>query len=79
MLSYFTGDESSCPAQMWISGALEPKANVILGAVDIVRIPGGTKPCTESIEAIFTQGPAHRVWYVHIPAPRPAPMALFPA
>ena len=54
MLSYFTGDESSRPAQMWISGALEPKANVILGAVDIVRIPGGTKPCTESIEAIST-------------------------
>ena len=54
MLSHFTGDESSCPAKVWIAGALEPKAKVILGAVDLVRIPGGTMPCTESIEAIST-------------------------
>ena len=79
MLSHFTGDESSCPAKVWIARALEPKAKVILGAGDIVRIPDGAMPCNESIEAISTSGPAHHVWYVHIPAPRPAPMALFPA
>ena len=54
MLSHFTGDESSCPAKVWISGALEPKAKVILGAVDIVRVPDGAMPCNESIEAIST-------------------------
>ena len=54
MLSHFTGDESSCPTKAWISGALEPKTKVILGAVDIVGVPGGAIPCNESIEAIST-------------------------
>ena len=44
MLSHFTGDESSCPAKVWIYRALEPKAKVILGAVDIVREPHGAMP-----------------------------------
>ena len=54
MLSHFTGDKRSCAAKAWIPGALEPKAKVILGAVDIVRVPHGAMPCNESIEAIST-------------------------